>query len=162
MQDAGALLQIFTSCVAQHQYLNSHFIAWPQVPTVPSRNRLLGFWAQRLKASAPPEAAAESAVQARDAAGHASSNKSGTPNWSVASEASEGSDVPEREGNTSAGPDQGGPQGAAEAPPAALGQGLAATSSISGKTGLRDWLTRLTGAYSTAGTPPCSHLTAPG
>ena len=136
--------------VAQPRY--SFLTLWLfQVPTVPSRNRLLGFLAQRLKASPAPEAAAEPALQAKDAIGRASSNKSGTPDWSVASEASEGSDAPEKEGHTSSEPDQGGPHGAAEAHPAVLGQGVAATSSIAGKSGLRDWLTRLTGAYSTAG-----------
>ncbi len=119
-----------------------------------SRNRLLGFLAQRLKSNAAQELPADAALLAKDAGGHASSNKLNTPSWSVASEASEGSDAPEKEGSLAAGPDQGGPHGVAEAPTTAPSQSVAATS-LAGKSGLRDWLTRLTGAYSTAGAAPC-------
>ena len=59
---------------------------------MPSRNRLLGFLAQRLKSSTDAHA---DTAQAKDSA-HAPTNKLGTPAWSVTSEGSDGGDVLEK------------------------------------------------------------------
>ena len=108
-----------------------------QVP----RNRLLGFLAQRLNASASPQV---------KEGGSAGPQKGSTPAWSVTSEASEADEVLEKDETPPASSSD--ERGAApEVVRGAPAQVLTVPPLPLGKSGLRDWLTRLTGAYSVAG-----------
>ena len=111
---------------------------------MPSRNRLLGFLAQRLKSSAVQDAPPD-CPQVKDG-GNAATQKGSTPAWSVTSEASEGDEVLEKAENPSPQDERGAAPEVVRGAPAQV-----MTMPPLGKSGLRDWLTRLTGAYSVAG-----------
>ena len=130
----------------------SQTCGWSQVPSVPSRHRLLGFLAQRLKASAVQDAPPD-CPPVKDG-GSAAPQKGSTPAWSVTSEASEADEVSEKD-ETPPVPDERG--AAPEVVRGAPAQVLTVPPLPLGKSGLRDWLTRLTGAYSVAG----AHMTTP-